>query len=260
MRTNSKDQEPTIDEAIATLIDAKLIDLNVCMPATIVKYDKDTQFASVQPSLKRKWENGTLVNQPIIPNVPVVHPRARGGKAFIHMPVQIGDEVTLVFSHRSLDNWKTQGGVVDPADRRKFHLTDAYALVGGAAAPNAFTPETSDSIEIINGDSKVFIKPDGTIDMKNPLAEAQIMPDGTIDLMAQNAHTILHPDGTYNLYGGLEDDFVYVVVDHILGVQRAYTETAFGPEPLQDPEDPDWAIILERAEAFTNGIDPYGGV
>lgn len=165
MRLDQQGISPTLSEVIRTHIDAVLIQMNVCLPAKIVKYYPETQYADVQVQLQRKYEDGTLAPIPVIPNVPVKHPRTQGGKTRIHLPVAVGDDCMLVFSQRSLDNWKTQGGMQDPADRRKFHLSDAFALLGGAAEPDAFAVNDPLSIEIVNDSGIVQIKPDGTINL-----------------------------------------------------------------------------------------------
>lgn len=152
-------------DAIRTHIDAVLTQMNVCLPAKIVAYDPKTQYASVQIQLKQKYEDGTLVQRPVVPNVPVIFPRARAGKVRMHWGLYEGDDVTLNFSQRSLDNWKTQGGMQDPADRRKFHISDCYATPGGSAKPDAFPVNDPDSIEIINENGIVQIKKDGTINL-----------------------------------------------------------------------------------------------
>lgn len=234
---------PEFGDVIRSIIDAVLLDVNVCLPGKIVKYDKDTQYADVEIQLYQKYSDDSLVVPPVIPNVPVKHPRARGGKAFVHMPLVPGDDVTLHFSQRSLDNWKSQGGLTDPGDPRKHHITDAYASIGGSAIPDAFAPTTDDCIEMVNGEASSLMHPDGTQEFKS-----------------KDSHAILHPDGTYNLFGGNGDDFIQVVNDLILGIQRAYTLTLLGNQPLLDPEDPGWDIIQERAQAFTNGSDPYEGI
>lgn len=182
MRTNNRSLTPTLSEVIQTVIDATLIDLHVCIPATVVEYDPDTQYADVQISLKIKYEDGTLINWPVIPNVPVVHPRANGGKTYIHIPLKKDDQLTLVVSERSLDNWKTQGGIQDPDDRRKFNMTDAYALIGGAAEPDAFSVDDPDAIEITNKSGMFQIKDNGDTIVTTDKTHIQINNDGTINI------------------------------------------------------------------------------
>lgn len=165
MRTDYQGVTPELPEVIRTIIDQVMVQMYVCLPAKIVEYDASTQYASVQIQLKKKYENGDVVAQPVIPNVPVKHPRAAGGKTYIHLPIKKDDDVMLVFSQRSLDNWKTQGGMQDPADRRKFHITDAFALIGGSSIPDAFEVNDPDSIEIQNQSGKIQVKPDGTLNL-----------------------------------------------------------------------------------------------
>ena len=158
---------PELSDVIRTLIDNALVDLNVCMPGKVVKYDPSKQYASVQPLPTQSFIDGSAKPFPVIPLVPVKWPRANGKAMFIHMPLSPGDDVVLVFSQRSLDNWKISGGVYDPDDYRMHHATDCYALVGGSAMPDSFQPSTTDSIEIVNGESSVIVQPGGTFKVKN---------------------------------------------------------------------------------------------
>lgn len=171
MSNNFSTFSPEFSDVIRSIIDTVLLDVMVCLPGKIVKYNAQTQYADVQIQLLSKYMDGSLKSYPVIPNVPVKHPRANGGKAFIHMPLKPGDDVTLHFSQRSIDNWKTQGGMSDPADPRKHHITDAFASIGGSAIPDAFTPTTDDGIEIVNGDTQMIVKPDGTFEVTNTTAE-----------------------------------------------------------------------------------------
>lgn len=167
MKSNNLGSTPTLLQAIQTVIDSNLIDLHVSLPAKIVTYDPDTQFASVQIQIMFKLDNGSLHQWPVLPDIPVKHSRANGGAAFVHMPLVPGDDVMLICCERSLDNWKTQGGMTDPADIRKFNITDCYALVGGSALPNAFKVTNPTAIQIVNGQTTLNVQPDGKISLKN---------------------------------------------------------------------------------------------
>lgn len=191
---------PTFEDTIFTLIDSVLLEANFCLPAKIVKYYPDLQYADVQIQLKTKYEDGTVKALPTLPNIPVKWPRANGGKSFIHLPLAIGDDVTLVFAQRSLDNWKTQGGMQDPADRRKFHLSDAVALVGGSAEPDAFKVLDPLSIELVNGKTYVKITPDGKFQAKNDTGELVMALHDSI-VQAKKIATTLSTDTTNTLLG-----------------------------------------------------------
>lgn len=213
------DNNPTLEEAIKAVLERRLADIHTTIPAKVVKYDKATQKASVKIQLKRKYVSGELVEIPVLPAVPVIFPRANAGQAFIHFNLKPGDDVVLHFAERSIDNWKTQGGMSDPADTRKFNLSDAFATPGGSAFPDAFAPETDNAIEIVNGPTKF----------------------------------LLYDDGKVKVVGGNDDELVKVLYDLVNLIKAAQTATIFGPELLIPPTDPTWDLILARITAFKKG-------
>lgn len=118
----------SITDAVRAAILYQLSGMHTCLPGRIESYDYTVQKASIQPLLNKVFSNGDIVQMPILNNVPVMFPRAGG--ASLTFPVVKGDTVLLVFSERSLDNWKGTGGIVSPEDPRKFDLSDAVAIVG----------------------------------------------------------------------------------------------------------------------------------
>lgn len=122
-------ETPTFEKVVQQAIQIAVAELRVSLPAYVERYDAQKQQADVQPAIMKKYGTGEVVKLPIIPNVPVVHPRA--GTAMVHLPIKKGDVVQLVFSDRSLDRWLSEGGVVDPLEGRKHHLSDAVAYPGG---------------------------------------------------------------------------------------------------------------------------------
>lgn len=164
-RRREADRTPTLNEAIRLVLQQVLANIHTVMPAEVVEYDETNQTATVQPSLQRGYDDPTgevtVVNLPQIVNVPVAFPRA--GSSWIHFPIAPGDAVMLVVAERSLDNWKAQGGISDPAGRRKFNLTDAVALPGGYSPANPFSPGDSTGLEIRNGDNVIKISPTGQV-------------------------------------------------------------------------------------------------
>lgn len=154
-----------MSDLIRTTIDTMLMDLNVCLPAKVVKYNAATQMADVLPMLLVEFLDGTILPMPVIPSVPVVHPKANQGSTYIHVPITVGDNVILIFSQRSLDNWKTQGGPSNPSDPRKHHLTDAFAIPGGSALPESFKPKDPTAVEIANIAGFFQVKPSGIINI-----------------------------------------------------------------------------------------------
>lgn len=177
------DRTPSFNETVRLIIEQVLADVHVCLPGRVENYNSSNQTASVQPSLKRGYdENGnvTVVNLPVIPNVPVCHPRANN--AWIHLPVKSGDSVLLIISERSLDVWKAQGGIVNPADRRKFNLTDAFAIPGGYSPSSPFTVDDPNDVEIKNDTGKLSVKSTGKF----------VISNGTVELLDQLSTLLDH--------------------------------------------------------------------
>lgn len=156
---------PTMAEVIKQARKAGAVDMRVALPAEVVKYDHQKQRVDVKPLLKKKYNDGSVVEMPVIYSVPVAHPRA--GKAFVHMPIKKGHNVLLVFVDRSIDKWLSTGGNVDPEDVRAHHISDAVAYPGlypfsdPAAVPNG------DDIVISNETTHVHVKKNNHYQVKN---------------------------------------------------------------------------------------------
>ena len=118
---------PTFFEAIQSVIDLALDDVNVSIPAEVTAYDETTQKATVQPLIKRAVVDAegkrVVSRRPAIVNVPIVFPG--GGGARLTFPILKGDTVMLLFSHASLDAWLSQGREIDPGDERRHSISDA---------------------------------------------------------------------------------------------------------------------------------------
>lgn len=139
------DLENILNEAIR----AHLLELRVCLPGRIEKYDPDTMLAEVQPLLKRRFYGRPQASQlPIIARVPVVHPRTQ--RALIRLPIKRGDIVTLVFADRSLENWLAGAGEErEPLDTRAHNLSDAYAIPGGYPERLKKTAANPEALEVV---------------------------------------------------------------------------------------------------------------
>jgi len=105
-------------DALLGLIQSQLLDVNTCIPATIVSYADGV--ARVAPTGKKRFADGDALDYPIIPNVRVCWPSFAGGLAGIRGPVREGDLCLLVFSQQAVDG---------SDDRRMFDLQDAYAVM-----------------------------------------------------------------------------------------------------------------------------------
>lgn len=128
-------------DALLGLIQSQLLDVNTCLPATIVSYENG--IARVSPTGKKRFADGDTLDYPIIPNVRICWPSFSGGLAGIKGPVKKGDPCLLVFSQQAVDG---------SDDRRMFDLQDAYAIMC-----NIGTAGKSDSIN--NADMTMYFGP-----------------------------------------------------------------------------------------------------
>lgn len=123
---------PTLADVITDIVLGAMLDLRVSGPARVIKYDPSKQCVSVKPLIKDPFvdeeENRQSEEIPVITNVPVLF-MGGGGYRTVY-PVAAGDTVLLVFSDSSIDEWITNGGIVDPKDERRHSISDAFAISG----------------------------------------------------------------------------------------------------------------------------------
>jgi len=147
----SEDQNsPTLVDVLRAAMDAAVSNLHTSIPAEVVSYDETVQKVSVQPMIRRAYEDesGTrqVENLPIVNDVPVIMPGAGGYR--ITFPIAVGDTVALFFCQASIDKWLKQGGLVDPLDDRKHTLNDAFAVPGLKPFSSALNDAPTDRMSV----------------------------------------------------------------------------------------------------------------
>jgi hypothetical protein len=134
-------------ETLYDILNDRLRQLHVAIPGKISSYDASTRKAEVEPMIEEKYADGQTVALPRIPGVPVVMPAT--GTSGLVLPVKSGDPVLLLFSHRSLDRWKSTGNRQDPGDTRMHALSDAIAIAG--LFPFSTTHTDGSGLRLFNG-------------------------------------------------------------------------------------------------------------
>lgn len=137
---------PTWSEVLREVMDARIALIHTSLPAFIHSYDQTTQTAQVRINMRfAQRSEGALLfySPPILPNVPVAWPSANGYS--FTFPLAANDPGLLIFSERSLDEWKraTAADEVQPALLRRFDLSDAIFLPQGRSP---HTPLASDAL------------------------------------------------------------------------------------------------------------------
>lgn len=193
--SNRVDSEtPSMAKVIRDAIEQRLAEVHVSMPGIVVSYDG--QYADVQPALMRKYVNETTPTKlPIIKNVPVVWPSTK--LSSLTLPLNTGDEGVLVFSERSLDKWILTGGIMDPRDARKHHLSDAQFIPGRMSKPNLSDYSTSEAV-VVSGLAKLSLSLAGMVALGNKETgiEALDLMDKFMDEFISHLHpTAVGPSG-----------------------------------------------------------------
>lgn len=122
--------EDVLEDALSGALAARV---HVSLPGRVVSYDRTTRTAAVQPIVRGRFrsedDSVETYRLPVLPSVPVCFPQ--GGGCSITWDLAADDDVLLVISERSLDEWKaTASGDVEAQDARRFDLSDAVAFAG----------------------------------------------------------------------------------------------------------------------------------
>lgn len=179
-----------LQEAIETIVEARLAELHTAEPCTIVSWDPQKQTAVLQPTNKaliRKPDGSTeWVQKPQIPDVKIHFPGG-GGLAYTH-PLSEGDEVLAVMSSRSPDVWQEAGGEQQIIDTRLHDLSNAFCFPGFRSDAKALPNVSTDSKQIRTEDDQTFI------DFK----------DGRITVHCHDAKVIVTADSVTMEKGGMK--------------------------------------------------------
>ena len=146
-----------MSKVLEDAIENRLNSVYTMIPGVVKAVDVPAGKCTVQPLIKKKYGDQTVVEQPSITNVPIANYRA--GDAFITLPVKVGDTVELRFSQRSLDVWLSNGGNVDPKDGRKFNISDCIAYPGMYPFSDPPVGASANDIVIKNQEATLIIKP-----------------------------------------------------------------------------------------------------
>ena len=149
--------------------------LRVSMPGVIEEYDYKTQKASVKIDVQELYDDNSVLDYPVITDVPVIFPRSGG--ASITMPIKRGDSCLIFFLDRDISNWLL--GASRPSSRRQHSINDAVAIVGLCPFNKPGMAKNNTDVLITFDGSEIALKPGGKIDI-NSSTEINIKTDNII--------------------------------------------------------------------------------
>lgn len=111
--------------------------LSTSMPGVVVRMDYERMRADVQPAISRSFEDGSSEDYATILDVPIMMPGSQN--SLISIPVQVGDNVTLLFCQNDIDAWSISAtGQATPAPTlRQFDMQDCIAIPGLFTSPRS---------------------------------------------------------------------------------------------------------------------------
>jgi hypothetical protein len=100
--------------------------VHTSMPGKVVKYDAVKKTVDVKPMLKKANPDGTQIEYPVLPDVPLLF----GDASALSITAAVGDVVLLVFSEAGLEKWNPTKIPANTTLNRKFSLSDGFAVPG----------------------------------------------------------------------------------------------------------------------------------
>lgn len=183
--------------------------LNCIKIGEIVSFDKTKQTASIRILHKQKddyyYINSKLIEYPLLQEVPCVI--MGGGTSYITHPISAGDQCVLLFSDYMIDYWQNTGEARQSDINRKHDISDAIAIIGLKALPQAIQNYSdfldlhySDNSSIIVGDkitlNNALVEASGSMNVTGTLTAASVIPqDGYSGVIYTGAQVLTFANG-----------------------------------------------------------------
>ncbi len=147
-------------EAIRLAIEDVQSTMWMALPAYITEVNLEAQTISAQPTIRGEVTdvqgNISQVDLPLLVNVPICFPR--GGGYAITFPLQVNDEVLIVFASRCIDGWWQSGGIQTAPEFRMHDLSDGFAVLAPTSQPFRLDNVSDNSLQIRNLDGTKYIE------------------------------------------------------------------------------------------------------
>ena len=190
----SMNTDKTLQQVLSEVANSIKVSLHCVKIGEIVEFNKEKQTARVKVLHIQDENYNTRLEKeleyPLLGDVPVVI--MGGGGTYISHPISQGDQCLLLFCDYMIDGWWVTGEAKPSFVPRKHDLSDAIAIVGLNATPNAIQ-NYSDYLRLqYNENSSIVIG--NTIKLDNPIVETT----GNIDAKGIVTATSVKPADGYS--------------------------------------------------------------
>ena len=139
--------------------------LNVCLPATVTKYNSSNNTVSLQPAIQVVLTDNTFLDMPQIFDIPVLE---LGGKGLsVKIPLQAGDTGIVIFCDRDITLFKQEKKNTQPNTLRKHDLSDGIFIpmrFGNSGSSNIMIQSEDGATQFEVTSSGINVKGNITVD------------------------------------------------------------------------------------------------
>lgn len=139
--------------------------LNVCLPATVTKYNSSNNTVSLQPSIQVVLTDNTFLDMPQIFDIPVLE--LGGNSLSIKIPLKAGDTGIVVFCDRDITLFKQEKKNTQPNTLRKHDLADGIFIpmrFGNSGSSNILIQSADGNTQFEVTSSGINVKGNITVD------------------------------------------------------------------------------------------------
>lgn len=139
--------------------------LNVCLPATVIKYNDTNNTVSLQPAIQAVLPDNSFKTLPQLLNVPVLE--LGGNGLSIKIPLKAGDTGIVIFCDRDITLFKQEKKNTQPNTLRKHDLADGIFIpmrFGNAGSSNVLIQNDDGSTQLEITSNGINVKGNITVD------------------------------------------------------------------------------------------------
>ena len=171
-------------------IDDSIRNMHTIIPGKIVKYFPETNLANVEPVMKLRKPDGSMIPYPLVTGVPVVFPQSYNQNATIASTIHPNDGCLLLIAEQSIDYWMY--GQETDTDLA-FDITNGICIPGMFVPPNKVMQEAcSDDAIILNLKGTQIKITDGEIIVDAEHVQLNGKMDATGDITAEQVSVAHH--------------------------------------------------------------------
>lgn len=157
------------------------LNLNVCLPATVISYDDSKNTVNVLPAIQCVLEDDSFTNLPQINNVPVLE--LGGNDLSIKIPLKANDTGIIIFCDRDITLFKQEKKNTQPNTLRKHDLSDGIFIpmrFGNAGSNNVVIQSADGNTKFEITSNGINVK--GNITVDGEIVATDVKTDTNVSL------------------------------------------------------------------------------